>query len=86
MGIVKGTNVKNDRKHKPIRLICTKAPKCKRSRWIDADDYTPPGTVVCYQPCDRHVESGYFDLQTTYLDKDGKELPQNPDDYEKHKT
>jgi hypothetical protein len=41
----------------------------------------PPGTVICVQPCDRHVEAGYWDLQTTYLDKDGKELGRDPDDH-----
>ena len=68
-------------KKKPIRLLCTKAPKCKKEKWIDFDELTPPGTAVCYQPCDRHVESGYWDLQTSYFDKDGKELSKDPEDW-----
>jgi hypothetical protein len=64
-----------------VRLRCPRAPKCPRGRWIDRDDLMPPGTVICVQPCDRHVEAGYWDLQTTYLDKDGKELGRDPDDH-----
>lgn len=78
--------MKQPRSHKPVRLRCTKAPKCCRGRWIDRDDLMPLGTVVCVQPCDRHVESGYWDLQTAYLDQDGKELNQNPDDWETAKS
>jgi len=61
-------------KDRPIRLRCTKAPKCKRGGWIERDDMMPDGTATVIEPCDRHFEDGYYDLQISYLDEDGNEL------------
>ena len=65
---------KNPPKGRPVRLRCTKAPKCKRGRWIAMDDLMPLRTVAVEQPCDRHEQPGYYDLQITYYDKDGVAL------------
>ena len=58
-------------KLKPILLKCPKRG-CWKKQMIERDDAMPEKTAVVLQPCDKHEENGYLDLQITYLDKDGK--------------
>lgn len=57
----------------PIRLRCMKE-RCKVGGYIPRDEMMPPGTVTVFQPCDKHEEDGYLDLQIIFHDKDGVAL------------